>query len=76
MLVSAEVEMDKYVSDELRHQIYTLEHGPCKDIAMFFVDDEEKDRLAVNHLIHCMKVVADHYADWDQPKYFDYSSAD
>ena len=65
---------DEAVGQELREMVDILEGG--SSIPMWFVDDPEKDRLAVNYLIHCMKVVADYYSNWDQPKYFDYSSAD
>jgi len=65
---------DEAVGQELRDMIDILEGG--RNIPMWFVDDPEKDKAAVNYLIHCMKVVADYYSNWDDRKYFDYSSAD
>ncbi len=48
---------------------------PVPYFPMWFYDDEEKDKAALNHLIHCMKVVSDYYSNFDKPKFFDYSSA-
>ena len=67
-----DVELDEYISDELRNHARMLNHNK---IPMWFIDDREKDKQAVNHLIHCMKVVSDYYSNFDEPKFFDYSSA-
>jgi hypothetical protein len=64
---------DEAVAQELREMIDILEGG--SRIPMWFIDDPEKDQAAVNHLIHCMKVVSDFYSNHDDPKFFDYSSA-
>lgn len=67
-----DIEIDKYVSQVLDDHIKIL---ALNSYPMFFYEDKEKDKLAVNHLIHCMKVVSDYYSDFDKPKYFDYSGA-
>ena len=64
---------DEAVAQELREMVDILEGG--SRIPMWFTDDPEKDQAAVNHLIHCMKVVSDFYSNHDDPKFFDYSSA-
>lgn len=71
MLVN--VEIDEYVSEELRNHVSLLENNSFPP--MWFVDDREKDKQAVNHLIHCMKVISDYYSMSDNNKFFDYSSA-
>ena len=68
-----EIEIDEHISKELRNHIELLEN--CSGMPMWFYDDREKDRLAVNHLIHCMKVVADYYTNHGEPMFFDYSEA-
>lgn len=73
MRVEVEV-CDDIVGEELRQMVAILEKG--SNIPMWFIDDPEKDKAAVNHLIHCMKVVSDFYSTNNQPKFFDYSSAD
>ena len=68
-----EVDIDGYIGQELEDHIQLLENN---SYPMWFYKDREKDKLAVNHLIHCMKVVCDYYTDFDKPKYFDYSEAE
>ena len=71
----AEVEFpDELVGQELRNMIDMLEQG--SSVPMWFIDDPEKDKAAVNHLIHCMKVVADFYSLPSDPRFFDYSVKD
>jgi hypothetical protein len=65
---------DEAVAQELREMVNILENG--SRIPMWFTDDPEKDQADVNHLIHCIKVVSDFYSTNNQPKFFDYSSAD
>lgn len=67
-----DVDIDECIPKELKDHILILESST---LPMWFFDDKEKDRAAVNHLIHCMKVVADYYSNWDDSKFFDYSSA-
>lgn len=66
------IDLDDYISQELEDHIHILK---MNSIPMWFYNDTEKDTLAVNHLIHCMKVVCDYYTSFDKPKYFDYSEA-
>ena len=68
-----DVEIDRYISSELDEHITILKHSGHP---MWFYNNKELDKQAVDHLIHCMKVVSDYYGDFDKPKYFDYTIAE
>jgi hypothetical protein len=68
-----ELEIDRFISDELDEHLTMLEHN---SYPMWFYNNKELDGQAVNHLIHCMKVVSDYYGGFDKPKHFDYTVAE
>lgn len=75
-----EIQLDDLVEativQELKSQISMLEGDIENGLhsSVWFLD-KEKDREAVKHLIHCMKVVADWYSVPSEGSYFDYSIA-
>lgn len=73
-----EIQLDDLVEativQELKSHISMLEEDIENGLhsSVWFLD-KEKDREAVKHLIHCMKVVADWYSVPSEGSYFDYS---
>lgn len=66
-------EEDVFVAPLMREQIELLEPYDKTSIPMWF-HDREKDKAAVEHLVHCMKVVHDYFSMPTEQKYFDYEN--
>jgi hypothetical protein len=65
---------DAVVASSMLEQINNLEPYDENNVAMWFADNRKRDREAVEHLVHCMKVVHDFFSAPDNKKFFNYAN--
>lgn len=67
-------DMSQLVAQEVAKSVYMLEQRDREHGIPIWFFDKDKDNEAVDHLVHCLKVVHDWFSA--HHKYFDYSEAD